>query len=79
MFHRDIVDQEHADGNFFKMLLGAINPLFDDDDEEDRSSGGSHQSYLPNGSYYGGNGKQPVNGSFYDNGPISWPLKETHE
>jgi hypothetical protein len=33
--NRDIIDEEYCDGNFFKMLLGSINPLFDDDDEDE--------------------------------------------
>lgn len=32
---RDIVDEEHCKGNFFKMLLGSINPLFDNDGDVD--------------------------------------------
>jgi len=32
---RDIVDTEPSTGDVWKMLLGAINPRFDDDDEED--------------------------------------------
>lgn len=30
---RDIVDTEPANGNVYKMILGAINPWFDDDAE----------------------------------------------
>ncbi|QDS71140.1 hypothetical protein FKW77_009908 [Venturia effusa] len=32
---RDIVDEEFWDGDFLKILLGSINPLFDDDGDDD--------------------------------------------
>ena len=33
--HRDLVDTTPADGNVWKMLLGPLNPWFDDDTEEE--------------------------------------------
>ena len=39
MVYRDIVDTEPADGNVYKMMLGAINPWFDGDIVEECSNG----------------------------------------
>jgi len=41
---RDIVDEEHCDGNFLKMLLGSTNKWFDDDDDDNDSGGSRHES-----------------------------------
>jgi hypothetical protein len=37
---RDFVDTERSDGNVFKMLLGAVNSLFDDDDDDNEDDDG---------------------------------------
>ena len=35
MYYRDLIDTTPADGNVWKMLLGPLNPWFDDDTDED--------------------------------------------
>jgi hypothetical protein len=42
--HRDIVDAEPADGNVWKMLLGAVNKWFDGDKDEDDSDKTTQES-----------------------------------
>jgi hypothetical protein len=54
---RDIVDEEYWKGDFLKILLGSINPLFDDDDDEDVHSNG-------NGNIHGHQIESPMSNRF---------------
>lgn len=43
-YHRDIVDHERSNGNVWKMILGAIDPDFDDDDDDEGDEGADIRS-----------------------------------
>lgn len=61
MLYRDIVDEEYWCGDFLKILLGSINPDFDDDDDDVLSSNSNGLTTGPSNSNSNGHG----NGTYH--------------